>query len=119
MKTKLRFLATMFAAIPSALLAQSGTFTLTGKIAPVPATAKAYLMYSNASGRQSDSTSITDGAFKFSGKLANPVSTYLVINKKGSGIDSREGNYIMFYLEDTSIELTSPDSIENAKITGG
>src|ERR1700744_5525926 len=119
MKTKLKFLAMMLTIIPSALFAQSEKFTLTGKIAPVPPAAKAYLIYSNAAGRQSDSTSITNGTFKFSGDLAKPTSAYLIINKHGSGIDSREGNYIMMYLEGTDLTLNSPDTIENAKITGG
>jgi len=104
---------------PSALLAQSATYTLSGKIGQLSAPAKAYLMYSNEAGRQTDSTTINDGIFTFSGPLSEPKSAYLIVNKKGTGIRSNDVGYIDLYLEAGNISVVSPDSINNAKIAGG
>ena len=104
---------------PSVLLAQSSSYTLNGKVAQLPATAKAYLMYSNETARQTDSTTIVNGAFTFNGTLSAPKSAYLIINKKGTGIRSNDIGYIELYLEPGKISVVSPDSINNAKVTGG
>jgi len=106
-------------AMPSALLAQTATYTLNGKVGQLSAPAKAYLMYSNAAGRQTDSTTITNGVFKFEGTIDGPSSAYLIVNKKGTGIRSNDAGYIDLYLEAGKISVNSPDSIENSKITGG
>jgi peroxiredoxin len=105
--------------MPSLLLAQSASYTLNGKVGALPATAKAYLMYSGAAGRQTDSTAINNGSFSFTGTIDHPLSAYLIINKKGTGIKTNAISYITMYLESGIINVTSPDSIDNAKITGG
>jgi outer membrane murein-binding lipoprotein Lpp len=105
--------------IPSTLLAQTATYTINGKVGQLSAPAKAYLMYSNAAGRQTDSTAITNGAFSFNGTIDQPGSAYLIVNKKGTGMRSNDAGYIDIYLEAGTISVNSPDSIENAKITGG
>jgi peroxiredoxin len=104
---------------PSVLLAQSGSYTLIGKVGALPATAKAYLMYSDAAGRQTDSTAINNGSFGFTGTIDHPSSAYLIINKKGTGINTNDISYISMYIESGTIIVTSPDSLDNAKITGG
>lgn len=106
-------------AMPTVLLAQSGTYTLNGKVGTLSAPAKAYLMYSNAAGRQTDSITMTNGAFTFSGTVDEPKSAYLIISKSGSGTRSNDVHYIDIYLEAGKISVTSPDSIDDAKVTGG
>ena len=105
--------------MPSLLLAQSASYTLNGKVGALPATAKAYLMYSGAAGRQTDSTAINNGSFSFTGTIDHPSSAYLIINKKGTGVNTNAISYISVYLESGVIDVTSLDSLDNAKITGG
>ncbi len=100
-------------------MAQTASYTLNGKVGQLSAPAKAYLMYSNAAGRQTDSTAINNGAFSFNGTLDQPKSAYLIISKSGNGIRSNDASYIDLYLEAGNISVVSPDSIDNAKITGG
>lgn len=107
------------AIMPSVLLAQTAGYTLKGKVGQLSAPAKAYLMYSNAAGRQTDSTAINNGSFTFSGTLDEPKSAYLIISKSGNGIRSKDVSYIDLYLEAGNISVVSPDSIDNAKITAG
>lgn len=112
-------LVAVIAAMPAALMAQTANYTLNGKVGQLSAPAKAYLMYSNAAGRQTDSTAISNGAFTFSGTLDEPKSAYLIISKSGNGIRSKDAGYIDLYLEAGNISVNSPDSIDNAKVTGG
>jgi peroxiredoxin len=103
--------------LPAILHAQSGEFTIKGKVGQLSAPAKAYLMYSNSAGRQTDSATLIKGAFTFTGKIEQPANAYLIVNKKGTGLQSRD--YIDLYVENGNITVNSPDSIKNAKITGG
>ena len=104
---------------PSVSLAQSDNYTLNGKVGQLSAPAKAYLMYSNAAGRQTDSTLINNGEFTFKGTIDHPLNAYLIINKKGTGIRTRDLSYIDLYLEPGVISVISPDSLDNAKINAG
>jgi len=112
-------LGAVIAAMPAALMAQTANYTLNGKVGTLSAPAKAYLMYSNAAGRQTDSTVISNGAFSFAGTVDEPKSAYLVISKSGGGIRANDTGYIDLYLEAGNISVNSPDSIGNAKVTGG
>lgn len=112
-------LIAVIAIIPSVLMAQTAGYTLNGKVGQLSAPAKAYLMYSNSAGRQTDSTAINNGAFTFSGTIDQPKSAYLIISKSGNGTRSNDASYIDLYLEAGNISVVSPDSIDNAKITAG
>jgi len=104
---------------PALVNAQTAGYTLNGKVGQLSAPAKAYLMYSNAAGRQTDSTTITNGSFTFSGTIDEPKAAYLIVNKKGTGLRSNDLGYINLYLEAGTISVTSPDSINNAKVIAG
>ncbi len=121
MKNSIKFLGAIITVmLPSVLLAQSGTYTLNGKVGSLSAPAKVYLVYNGATGgRQVDSTAITNGTFSFTGTLVAPESAYLIINKKGTGINTRAISYISIYLEPATIAVIGPDSLDNAKVTGG
>lgn len=113
------FAAVIAVMLPSILFAQNSSYTINGKVGQLAAPAKAYLLYSNTTGRQTDSTAITNGAFTFSGALDQAKTAYLIINKKGTGINTNDVNYIQLYLENGTITITSPDSLDNAKVKGG
>jgi len=119
MKNMKLLLIAVVAIMPSVLMAQTANYTLNGKVGQLSAPAKAYLMYSNAAGRQTDSTAITNGSFTFAGTLDEPKSAYLIISKSGNGIRSKDASYIDLYLEAGNISVNSPDSIDDAKITAG
>src|ERR1700753_3988738 len=96
----IKFLLGAVAAImPTALMAQTANYTLNGKVGKLSAPAKAYLMYSNTAGRQTDSTAISNGAFTFTGTVDEPKSAYLIISKSGNGVRSKDADYIELYLE--------------------
>jgi peroxiredoxin len=105
--------------IPSILLAQSDNYTINGEVGQMSAPSKAYLSYRNSAGRQTDSTMMTKGRFSFAGKLEQPTKAYLIINKNGNGIDGKAATYVELYLENSAININSPDSLQNAKISGG
>lgn len=120
MKNIIKFLGTIvLLATPCLLLAQGGTYTINGKVGQLSAPAKAYLRYSNSTGRQTDSTLINNGEFTFKGMIDQPLNAYLIINKKGTGIRTKDLSYIELYLEPATITVFSPDSLINAKINGG
>ena len=105
--------------IPVLAKAQSGEFVVNGKVGQLSAPAKAYLMYKSKSGRQVDSVLIDNGKFTFEGTIDQPISAYLIINKKGTGANSDGVDVVNFYLEKGVISMVSPDSLDNAQITGG
>jgi peroxiredoxin/outer membrane murein-binding lipoprotein Lpp len=120
MKNLITFLsAALLSALPSISRAQTGEFKINGKVGQLSAPAKAYLMYNNVAGRQTDSTTMINGTFSFTGKIDKPGNAYLIVNKNGTGLQSGNVGYIDFYLENGSISVNSPDSIKNAKIIGG
>jgi peroxiredoxin len=109
----------LFLLLPALSFAQNGSYTLNGKIGQLSAPAKAYLVYSNDAGRQTDSTTISNGYFSFTGPISEPKNAFLIINKKGTGVRFKDAGYLNLYLEAGNISVTSPDSIGNAKVTGG
>jgi len=61
MKNIIKSVATiLIALISNALLAQTTNFSLLGKVNKLPATAKVYLVYTDAKGMHIDSTLIKD-----------------------------------------------------------
>ncbi|WP_316837186.1 TlpA disulfide reductase family protein [Pedobacter nutrimenti] len=102
------------AIIPGLLLAQSGNYTINGKVGHLSAPAKAYLIHN---GFLPDSALITKGEFSFTGTITDPTRAILIISNKGTGIST--GTRIDLYLEPATIAVVSPDSLANARVTGG
>ena len=104
--------------MPGIIMAQ-GNYSINGKVGTLSSPAKAYLVYTTTAGKQIDSSAVTNGNFSFKGATVNIISAFLVINKKGTGIHSRDASFIRLYLEPAAISVNSADSIDNAKVTGG
>jgi len=121
MKNIIKSVATiLIALISNALLAQTTNFSLLGKVNKLPATAKAYLVYTDAKGMHIDSTLIKDGRFNFADTIRQrPQNATIVISKNGTGIYTFPRNYLQLFLDSATITLSSPDSLENANITAG
>jgi peroxiredoxin len=99
--------------------AQNVSFKINGNIGRLSAPAKAYLWYSGADGRQIDSVNIANGIFSFAGNVDQPKAALLYINSKGTGLAAADPGYVLFYLEEGNISITSAGSIQGAKVSGG
>lgn len=64
-----------------------------------------------------DSVIIRDGSFVFKGSIPYPINTWLIITPDGKGM--RDGQSIKLYLQPGTVTVTSPDSLDNARINGG
>ncbi|GAB3030566.1 redoxin domain-containing protein [Spirosoma pulveris] len=114
-----RFFVTALLLSPSLLWAQTGTYTLTAKLAGVKAPAKAYLRYMESGTAKMDSAQIQNGAFSFNGKVGTPTQATLFVDKLGTGFSrNRPIAATAVYLEPGTISVTSPDSLDNAVVSG-
>src|ERR1035437_9005469 len=104
--------------VPFTLLAQNKSYTLKGKVGNVNAPAKVYLNYKNATATVIDSTAIQNGEFEFKGTINDPIQATLVLSYTGAGPRSWPSQYLFIYLESGNINLSSPDSLVHATITG-
>ena len=104
--------------VPISLMAQTGYFKLTGKIGKLDTPAKVYLVYSGTRGLIIDSMPVRNGEFKFKGSVNDPAGGVLYINQGGWGRTNPSNERFTIYLEDGNIQITSPDYLTNAKVTG-
>lgn len=96
--------------------AQKTSFTINGKIGRTTAPYKAYLFYIHPDGFMSDSAVMVKGSFSFKGTVNTPRMAYLVI---GTGPRDEHAKQITMFLEQGALNVASPDSLDNAVITGG
>jgi peroxiredoxin len=113
-----KILITLMLIFPISLLAQNASYTLKGKVGNVNAPAKVYLTYRNTSSTVVDSTTIQNGQFEFKGTITDPIRAILVLSYTGAGMRSKPAQHITLYLEPGSINISSPDSLVHATITG-
>lgn len=109
----------MLSLLPALAMAQTGSFTVQGKLNSVSAPAKAYLRYGTGAALKMDSTQIQNGAFSFKGTVDNATVATLLVDKKGSGFSrTRPMAAATLYLEPGTITVASPDSLDNAVVSG-
>jgi peroxiredoxin len=115
---KLFFMPALLLA-PSLLWAQTGPYTLNGKLPAYKAPAKAYLRYMDNGEAKMDSTQIQNGSFSFKGAVGTATQATLLVDKVGTGLSrTRPVASASFYLEPGTIALTSTDSLDNAVASG-
>lgn len=113
-----KLVLTVLALMPSLVFAQNSIFTVQGNIGTFGAPAKVYLRYQMDKKIIIDSTELKNGKFKFTGDIgAVPEMGYLIFNPKGTGFDS-DSDYISVYLEPGTINVSTTDLLENAKVYG-
>lgn len=113
-----KILFTALAALPVAAMAQTGAFTIKGKIGNVNAPAKAYIQYRKDNKTIMDSVVVKNGAFEFKGDVAAPSQGYVLLNKKGDAMNKTR-DYQQIYFESGVISITNKaDSLGTATITG-
>lgn len=94
------------------------TFTIEGRITGKKAPVKVFLDVQ----RKLDSAIVENGKFSFKGKVKEaPVMAYLLFDHSGNDMHdySRQRDFQGFYIENSALRITSPDSAKNAAITGG
>lgn len=113
-----KILLSAVALLPVLAFAQDGQFTVQGKVGVYSAPAKVYLQYRNAGKTIVDSAVLNNGEFKFTGtSAAAPAQGYLLLNDKGSGLNSSR-DYKSIYIEPGTVTVKSADVLEKANVTG-
>ncbi|SEA63643.1 Peroxiredoxin [Pedobacter hartonius] len=99
--------------LPLTLMAQMG-YTITGKFAALNVPAKAYLVtLHDKRWKETDSVVIKNGKFRFTGKVDEPQTAFIAIQRSSGKRDD-----LPFYLENSNITFTAKDSIKNAVVSG-
>lgn len=94
--------------------AQSGSFSLKGKIANRKESDTVRLTYSFNNKIIMDSTPVINGVFEFKGKLEQPAQAYVGIRSRTGGIpDTR-----VVYLQPGKITITATDSLRYGTVKG-
>jgi len=107
------------ACLPVLAFGQDNKYILQGTVnANYNASAKVYLEYRVKGQSVTDSVKLDNGKFQFEGSTptSDPVRGFLILNPKGTG--PKTSDYKTVYLEKGTIVVTSPDSLNNAKISG-
>ncbi|MDT3404410.1 TlpA disulfide reductase family protein [Mucilaginibacter terrae] len=113
-----KILLTALALLPVAAMAQSGTFTVKGKIGNVNAPAKAYIQYRKDGKTIMDSAVVKNGEFEFKGDVAAPSQGYVLLNKKGDAMNKTR-DYQQIYFETGTININNTaDSLGTATVSG-
>lgn len=112
----------VIAIAPFMAMAQKPDFTITGKIGNLNAPAKLYIDYNSEGKGKSDSATLVNGTFKFTGNIAGIASSRMTLSREG--IKDKEiyatgtGDVIYVSFGKENIRIISADSLYNAKWTG-
>lgn len=107
--------------LPTIALAQTSSFSFTGKVGNLNKPAMVYFDYMDNGVSREDSVTLVDGAFKFSGNItSNNAYARMALDHtgKGKGHAVYTGDVIYFYFGKEQFNLTSKDSLQTAKFTG-
>jgi len=107
----------VIALLPAMAFAQDGKYTIKGKVGDFNAPAKMYLQYAIKDKLTTDSVTLKDGKFQFTGTVGDvPVNAYLVLNDKGNGAIYKD--YKSIYLEKGTVNVEGANKLKDAKIDG-
>jgi peroxiredoxin len=106
--------------VPLQLWAQNSNFTLNAKVGLGGAPAKAYLQYQIGNQILTDTASLVNGTFKFSGTIPGPTLANILLDHKGEGLAKLgpAADIGIVFLEKGDIGLAARDSVKNAVVTG-
>jgi peroxiredoxin len=105
------------ACLPAAAFAQAGQFTIEGSLDGYDAPAKVYLQYHPKDKDITDSATVVNGKFKFTGQAeADPVEAILSLNAKGNGFSYDDIKRI--FIENGVITVTGANKVKKA-VAGG
>ncbi|MHA4896380.1 thioredoxin-like domain-containing protein [Pedobacter sp. PWIIR3] len=101
------------------MAAAQKSFTISGKLPGLKMPAKAFLVtIQEGAWKETDSTEIKNGQFKFTGSVPEPQQVMVVVKRAGTpqGGNSRDSQG--FFLENSKISIVGKDSVQNSVITG-
>ena len=101
----------------SVAVAQQEAFKIKGKIGALSNPAKIYLEYQNGDLLVLDSAVLKNGRFIFRGNAEHATGGSLLLGHKGETM-RKARDFRLIFLHKGTIEIESPDSLVNAKITG-
>jgi peroxiredoxin len=110
----------MLASAPAVLFAQE-KYVLNGKVGSITAPAKIFMTHRDGANTITDSASVNNGAFTFTGEVKDITRANLIVDYKGAGIqniDRRTADGLTLYLVNGTTNITSADSLSKAKLTG-
>lgn len=117
----MKYILALCALLPFFASAQSGSFTISGKIGNLNKPAKIHLDYTDNGSGHSDSVTLVNGRFRFSGHADDIASARITLDHTGEGKQAaifKGGDNIYPYFGNENITITSKDSLINASVTG-
>jgi peroxiredoxin len=126
-----RFFFAIAAFLPALAFAQNAQpFTIKAKLTNIKGPATAYMVYYLGANSITDSSTVSNGEFKFDGVVMDPVNASLFVDHQNLGFSkyiaqnfpdggpSKTADGLSFFLEKGDIVVTGKDSITTADITG-
>jgi peroxiredoxin len=117
----MKFKILIIALLPFSALGQTGTFIINGKIGNLNSPAKIHLDYTDNGAGHTDSVTLVNGTFHFTGHADDVASARITLDHTGEGKQAaifKGGDNIYPYFGNENITITSKDSLINASVTG-
>lgn len=110
---------TLLAVAPFATLAQQH-YTINAEVSKIKLPAMAYLAYQDQGHMKFDSAAVqSNGKFTIEGTVSVPMKAFVMLGQNGENLKSRATpDQVAVYLENGIIEITTPDSLLKAKVSG-
>lgn len=114
-----KVMITLLAALPFGALAQQ-QYTINGTVTKVKFPATVYVVYQEKGKMNFDSTMVApNGKFTIKGTVANPMKAFVMLGQNGEKLNSKPNpDQVGIYLENGTIDITSPDSLFRANVGG-
>ena len=95
----------------------SPSFTLKGKLGNWSDPATIYLSYWDDGNEYLDTTRLSKGSFSFEGTVGEPAPARLILDYTGEGMGqaAQAGHILYLYLENGTVKMKSPDSLQNSQ----
>ena len=104
-------------AISSCTNENNQSFTLKGNIRNWSDPATLYLSYWDDGSEYLDTTRLSKGRFSFTGTIGEPAPARLILDYTGEGMGqaAQAGHILYLYLDNGTVKMKSPDSLQNSR----
>lgn len=118
-----RIILSGLALFPALLFAQGLSYVIKGKVGVYDTPAKVFLLYEDGrGGAVKDSSALVKGEFSFVGQVPEPVPAVLVLDSKGTGLESVDPqsgpDILRLYVEKGEIRISGKDSLATSTVSG-
>jgi peroxiredoxin len=105
--------------LPVLAIAQTGKYTVDGKIGNYNSPAKVYLRIYTNDKEHIDSVTLKNGVFHFEDTTgADPLDAYILFNAKGTGPAFTDKNYREVFIEQGNTKINAEKLMADAKVEG-